>query len=388
MDMRWPIRVPRRLWAALSDDDYPVRRGYAVQAPSAWEPADAVRRGASAGNFWDELGLAERQAFRSLAEERTFARGARLMQERGRADFVMLILDGCAQITVEDGGFGRVVAERGPGQLVGERAALELKVRSATVTVIELVHALVMSTEEFASFLSEYPSVLDLVEAQIYGRLTEESVGRQPALRPLAPLREPVPQAARRPRGQSLVGENCTVLRTDIVGFGALDRSERDRRVVRQASQAMIREALGSLWDSCLSGDRGDGLLIVVPPEAPTAIIVERLHRELPGKLLGHNRVYSEQSHIRLRVAVDVGPIEGDAQDLSGGSLIHASRLIEAPSFKAAMAKSGAVLGIIVSAFVYDTAVRPADRWLGRDAYRPVAVSVKEFKADAWMRLI
>lgn len=340
-------------------------------------------------NFWSSLGLPEQRAFRAFAEERTFARGARLMREGGHADFVMLILDGWTQITVQDGGGERVVAERGPGQLVGERAALQVNVRSATVVVLELVHALVMSTDDFASFLSEHPAVLDLVESQIYDRLTEHRARRESDRRLVVPLPEPAErQAVPRPREQPLAGENCTVLRTDVVGFGALNRNDRDRRIVRQGSLEMMQATLGPLWESCMAEDRGDGLLIVVPPEVPTARIVERLHRELPGGLILHNRTYSEQARIHLRVAVDVGPVMGDPLGLSGGSLIRTARLIDAPTFKQAMASAGAVLGIIVSAFVYETAIRQPDGWIGPGEYHPVEVNVKESRIPAWMRLV
>jgi CRP-like cAMP-binding protein len=366
----------------------PMKHAYGVPPASAWGLKDPARRGAPVVNFWSSLDLSQQRAFRAFAEERTFARGARLMREGGHADFVMLILDGWTQITVQDGGDERVVAERGPGQLVGERAALQVNVRSATVVVLELVHALVMSTEDFASFLSEHRAVLDLVESQIYDRLTEDEARHQSDRRPAALLWEPLGrQAVQRQREQPLAGENCTVLRTDVVGFGALNRNDRDRLIVRQGSLEVVQASLGPLWESCMPEDRGDGLLIVVPPEVPTGRIVERLHRELPGELVLHNRTYSEQAHIHLRVAVDVGPVVRDPIGLSGGSLIRTARLIDAPAFKEAMASTDAVLGIIVSAFVYETAIRQPDGWMGPGEYTPVEVNVKESSISAWMRL-
>lgn len=365
----------------------PLARAYGAAPSSAPGLVDAARGGAPAVDFWRSLGVSEQRAFMALAEERTFARGARLMREGGHADFVMLILDGWTQIVVEDAGREWVIAERGPGELVGERAALQVNVRSATVIVVELVHALVMSTRDFAGFLSDHPAVLNLVESQIYDRLTEDRVRRLSDRPPAAPLGEPFGRQAV-PSRQPLAGENCTVLRTDVVGFGALNRTDWDRRIVRQGSLEMMRASLRPLWESCLPEDRGDGLLIVARPEIPTARIVARLHRELPGELSRHNRTYSEHARIQLRVSVDVGPVVGDEVGLSGDSLIRTARLIDAPAFKEAMAATGAVLGIIVSAFVYETAVRQPDGWIGPGEYTSVEANVKESSIAAWMRLI
>ena len=129
-------------------------------------------------DFLNSLDTAERLAFISVAQERTFLRGARLMEEGAPANYVIVILSGWTQITLQENGRARVIAERGPGQLVGERGALRVNVRSATVTALGTVRALVMSTENFASFVDAHPRVLDIIEGQIYSRLTEELAGR------------------------------------------------------------------------------------------------------------------------------------------------------------------------------------------------------------------
>jgi len=59
---------------------------------------------------------------------------ARIIEEGERADHVMVILGGQAEIRVEENGSERVVAVRGLGQLVGERASLTINVRSECLT--------------------------------------------------------------------------------------------------------------------------------------------------------------------------------------------------------------------------------------------------------------
>ncbi len=141
-------------------------------------------------------------------------------------------------------------------------------------------------------------------------------------------------------------GENCTVMLTDVVGFGGPHRNDRDRRVVRRGALEVMRASLGGYWDECISEDRGDGHLIVVPPTVPTARIIERLHRELPAELRLHNHTYGMAARIQLRVAVSVGPVTSDAFGMEGDRINRTARLIEATAFKKAMASTGRASGL------------------------------------------
>jgi hypothetical protein len=309
------------------------------------------------------------------------------MREGDQADYVMVILSGWTRITVQGGGGERVIAERGPGQLVGERGALRLHVRSATVTALDTARALVMKTADFASFVSAHPAAFDFVENLIDSYAAAETPDDEQGDRPRAdrlPLSKPPSAESRR---RLLAGENCTVLLTDVVGFGGSHRNDRDRRVVRRSALEIMWTSLGVLWDECIPEDRGDGHLIVVPPTVPTARIIERLHRELPAELRMHNHTYGEPARIQLRVAINVGPVTGDAFGMEGDTINRTARLIEAPAIKGAMVSTGASLGIIASTFVYETAIRDEElAFIGE--YKMVRVKVKEYNAFAWLRLI
>jgi CRP-like cAMP-binding protein len=117
-------------------------------------------------NFWQALSPTEQAAFAEVARERAFPAGAALMRQGEPAGDVTVILDGWTMVTVD----GEDVAQRGPGQLVGERGAAPGRVRSATVTALEPVRALVVGTADFAAFVGAHPSVLDIVDKQVYGR--------------------------------------------------------------------------------------------------------------------------------------------------------------------------------------------------------------------------
>ena len=332
-----------------------------------------------------------------MAHERVFVVGARLMQEGEQADHVAVILDGLTEIRVCENGVERVVAERGPGQLIGERAALEVNVRSATVVAIRTVVALVMRTADFAAFIGTYPAVLKIVENQIFTRL-REGAAREGAAR-FGPSRHPgasedqadggtaAGAGGMAPWSQQLIGQNCTIVRTDVVAFADTERSDEDHRIIREDLLAMTRSALGPAWDTCRPEDRGDGLLIIVSPGIPTAQVIERLLTVLPQELKRHNRIHSDPVRIQLRVAVEVGPIEEDDLGVTGRSIIQASRMLDAPAFKQAIADRGAILGLIVSPFVYETCIVPRRGSLDPADYVPVPVQVKETCTAAWMQL-
>jgi class 3 adenylate cyclase len=147
---------------------------------------------------------------------------------------------------------------------------------------------------------------------------------------------------------------------------------------------SMTHAALQNLPDVWSWDDCGDGLLIVVPPSVPTALVIRHLHKELPAALEEHNRAHRDQARIRLRVAIDVGPVVTDAMGVTGEAIIVSARLVEAPLFKEAMARDKADLGIIVSAFIYDNVIRHD---LGLSGYLRVQADVKESSLQARMKI-
>jgi hypothetical protein len=364
-------------------DERPYQAGPAG-SPGPQRPGDA------AVVFWEALDPMEREAFRSVASSRTFAAGARLIEEGDQADHVIVILSGRTKICVEENGRERILAERGPGQLVGERAALQISVRSASVIALETVRALVVRTWDFAAFISAHPKVLDIVKSQFYDRRTEDPARYGPDAFVGFPVGEAAipgwPPSAKRPpqHPQPLNGENCTVILSDVVGFGSLARTDEDRRVIREALFSMTHTALQDLPDVWSWDDRGDGLLTVVPPSVPTAKVIGHLHKELPAALDEHNRAHRDSARIQLRVAINVGPVITDTMGVSGEAIIVTARLVEAPLFKEAMKKHHASLGIIASTFIYETIIRHD---LGLTDYSQVQVNVKESSLLAWMKL-
>lgn len=345
-------------------------------------------------SFWEELAPAERDAFLSIADSVKFTIGDRLMQEGEPADYVIVILEGHTKVCIDENGWERVLAERGPGQLVGERGGLQVRVRSASVIAVEPVRGLIATTEDFSAFVSDHPRVIDIVENQLYDRLTEDpAVNRDQhgsgAVSAIGEIRVPAtawpvgPLTAKQAQVRPLSGQNCTILLTDVVGFGSSARNDEDRLIIREALFGMTHMMLRGITD-VRSEDRGDGVLTVIPPGVPTANVIERLVKELLPALARHNSIPRDSTRFQLRAAINVGPVTTDTMGVSGEAIIIAARLVEAPVFKEAIAKATADLGVIASPFVYETVIKH-NRSLAD--YSPVQVNVKGFTNPAWIRL-
>ncbi|HEU5161402.1 MAG TPA: hypothetical protein VFU43_30710 [Streptosporangiaceae bacterium] len=198
----------------------------------------------------------------------------------------------------------------------------------------------------------------------------------------LAPARQVFPQ--------SWSGRNCSIVLTDIVGFGSDKRDDFDRQMIRRQMYELLRDAFERSnvpWTTSYREDRGGGMLIVVPPTVPTASIVDPLVVFLAASLRRHNDRSSEAVRIQLRLALNVGPVTADRDRVTGESIIRTARLVEAPVLKEQLAITAADLGVIVSSFVHDTVVTHGSGQVDPANYHRVSVQVNRSKLTAWMRL-
>jgi hypothetical protein len=264
------------------------------------------------------------------------------------------------------------------------------------VVALDTVQALVMSVQDFADFLGAHPDVLAMVESQAEERrageprvvtgvtvASDSATGYRAAGSSAETPFTPVIMAP-----QLFHGENCTVLGTDVVGFGQRSRSDEDRMIIRTALMDMTRTALGELRDSCYYEDRGDGILVVAPAEIPTAVVLHCFLGGLPYALRRHNRMYGSCAQIQLRLAGDVGPVTSDNIGIQGEAIIRTARMLEAKALKKAIARDHANLGIVVSNFVYETAIAQPGGLIDPEGYDKIRVRVKETRQLAWMRII
>lgn len=339
----------------------------------------ANRRIAPVASFWELLMPGEQADLTSSAVQASFQPDSILCREGQRADHVFVIRSGRIAICVESPNGQQVVAIRHAGDIVGERAALQVGERSATIMTLTTVSTYVVPTQNFSAFLHRHPRVLKIIENQIYGRLKEN--------RPLCAITEDKWAAgAARPAG-TWNGQNCTVVLIDIAGFGASTRSDNDRRRIRmilyRIAQSLF-EAPDQQHDYHCE-DRGDGILLIVPPHVPTGSIVNRILGDMAALLHQHNSTAEAAARIQMRVSLDVGPVVSDAHGVDGLAIIHAARLLNAPALKRHLAETGTDLGFITSPFVYGTIIQPNPGHVDPAAYQQMKCRVKRQALNAWM---
>ncbi|MER6200312.1 Crp/Fnr family transcriptional regulator [Streptomyces sp. NPDC001586] len=99
-------------------------------------------------------------ALRALGREVAYPPRATLLHQDEPTAHVLLVLHGWTKVTAaHPNGYQALLALRGPGDIIGESAALTRRPRSATVTALERVRAVVIEHERFRAFLGHSPEV-------------------------------------------------------------------------------------------------------------------------------------------------------------------------------------------------------------------------------------
>jgi len=105
-------------------------------------------------------------AFSKLFDEMAYAKGSVLMREGDIGQQAFVIVSGSVVVTLR----GKALAILGPGEVVGEMALMDGEPRSATVTALEDVRALVTSRLDFAEFV-ERPAGWRTLARAMSGRI-------------------------------------------------------------------------------------------------------------------------------------------------------------------------------------------------------------------------
>ena len=151
--------------------------------PDAGQVADIPVAAASvrwerptARSFWNSLADPEREALAAAGVEEVFRPGAVLCRAGDDTSQVMIIDSGWVKVSIREGpeAAEKILAVRGQGDVVGERAALTTQVRSATVTALDEVSAMVVPAERFADFLRGHPRAAEVLERQVTERREED----------------------------------------------------------------------------------------------------------------------------------------------------------------------------------------------------------------------
>ena len=185
-------------------------------------------------------------------------------------------------------------------------------------------------------------------------------------------------------------GQVCAMLAVDIAEFTRADRDDEVQLHLRISLYGILREALGGSgmpWDQCQHEDRGDGVVVIVPPGLPAQPIIDSLPERLSGLIRRHNRFSYESVRMQVRVAANIGPVYGDEHGFSGDDLTLLGRMLDAQPLRRALSESGSEVALIISDYVYDKLVLRRQSLACPRSFRRVRTQVKRIPVHAWMYL-
>lgn len=184
---------------------------------------------------------------------------------------------------------------------------------------------------------------------------------------------------------------NCSILLTDIVGFGDPRRDDHDRLRLRATLLRVLVDSFtqaGLPWRRCRHQDRGDGLLTVLPPTISTAPLLDPFLPSLAERLRHYNGTADDLLRLRLRCSLHVGPVLVDGTGYPSASIIYAARMLDSTPLRRAVADPRADLAVMVSGYVYEAVVRHLGVSADRAAFRRVRFRAKGTPITSWLYLV
>jgi CRP/FNR family transcriptional regulator, cyclic AMP receptor protein len=124
--------------------------------------------------FLGALSDDDREAFRAVGRTSRYAKGEAIFHEGDDPGGVVAIVSGTVKVSLIGMG-GREVVLRfsGPGELVGELAAVGEQPRTATVTAVDQVEALTVRAADFRRLALQHSGIAELVFAHVAELLAE-----------------------------------------------------------------------------------------------------------------------------------------------------------------------------------------------------------------------
>ena len=122
--------------------------------------------------FLHTLTPVESDALEEMGEPGMYPPGSVIFEQGEIADRVLLVRAGRVRVSARRAaGEDLVLAERGPGELLGDLSGIDGQPRSASVTALEEVRGLVVPLRAFRGFLMDHPraaiSLLELLSRRL-----------------------------------------------------------------------------------------------------------------------------------------------------------------------------------------------------------------------------
>jgi hypothetical protein len=192
-------------------------------------------------------------------------------------------------------------------------------------------------------------------------------------------------------RSVALDGQICGLFAVDIVGFNNSRRDDDIQLYVHKALHEMLQAAFDRAdvpWSDCMHEDRGDGVLVVVPPAIPVAGLIDPIPDRLRSLIRRHNRVSSDAARIQLRIAAHVGAVHHDGHGFVGRDVSLLYRLLDARPLRRMLSESGAEVAFIASGYMYENVICRRPSLVDPALFQNLPVRVKETRTRAWAYVV
>lgn len=177
-----------------------------------------------------------------------------------------------------------------------------------------------------------------------------------------------------------------------------IERSADPRRhnAASVAMRRALREHLGAAftaagidWHNCRDHDRGDGLVVAVPPHHPKRLLLHPVLEALSDALRGHNDRVPEPERMRVRVAVHDADVVLDDFGYTGRPMVVLARLLDATPLREALAAAPrtATVAAIVSERFHEDVVAQGHPNIDPEEYHRVETRVKESSLVGWLHV-
>lgn len=162
------------------------------------------------------------------------------------------------------------------------------------------------------------------------------------------------------------------------------------QRSLRAAMYDVFTTAFGQAGlngHGVVTEDRGDGVLVLVPPTVPPVRLAGPFVRALDEGLREKAAYFGPGHALRLRLAMHQGLAAHDEYGWSGDAVNTASRLVDAQPLRDVLhAAELGHMAFAVSASVYEGVVRHGHRGVDPAAYAPLSFRTKHGeRIDAWV---
>ncbi|MCI2415856.1 hypothetical protein MOQ72_00330 [Saccharopolyspora sp. K220] len=180
-----------------------------------------------------------------------------------------------------------------------------------------------------------------------------------------------------------------SIVLVDVASFSDASRKFLGQLAVHRGLEELLERAFDEAdvgWHSCEVEDRGDGKIILVPPNIPRIRLADQLWNRLLAGLRRHNAVHSDAAVMQLRVALHAGDVRQSPNGKVSPAINFAARILDARDAKKSLARTGSALALIASEDFFRNVIEH-DQAAEPDVFRQISVVVKETSTVAWLRL-